>query len=152
MRHRLYVHLTWTARQRAPLIDASRAEFLLRFLPAIARQARAYLLAIGLVTTHVHLVVRLNPATSIARLVQRSKGGSSILCARECHGLLSEPLRWDKGYNVESVSPRALTEVMDYVNHQPRRHPDQVIPGWSQRLLARTTSTSLKRQAAEPRL
>ena len=130
MRHRLYAHLTWTTLDRAPLISAKLAEFLTRFLPAMASQEYAGILAIGIVSTHVHLIVRLQPATDISRLVQRLKGGSAAIATREGHAGKGPRLRWAKGYNIESVSPRAIPQVLQYLNQQPLRHPDQVIPGW----------------------
>jgi REP element-mobilizing transposase RayT len=130
MRHRLFVHLTWTTRDRASLIDLPRAEFLGRFLPAVARQERASVLALGMVSTHVHLLLRLDPATGISRLVQRLKGGSAVLAGREGHGPRDRPLRWARGYNLESVSPRAIPVVVDYVMSQARRHPHEAIAGW----------------------
>ena len=61
MRHRLYVHLVWTTRERARLIDRDLARFLCGFLRAMARKERAYVLEIGMVQTHVHLLVRVHP-------------------------------------------------------------------------------------------
>ena len=130
MRHRLYVHLIWTTRDRAPLINATVARFLSRFLPAIATEERATLVALGMVATHVHLLLRLNPATDIARMVQRLKGGSAVLAAREGHAEPGSPLRWAKGYNLESVSPRALPTVVHYLARQPEQHPAERIAGW----------------------
>ncbi len=130
MRHRLYVHLTWTTRDRAPLITAALARFLSGFLPAIAAKERATLLALGMVTTHVHLLLRLDPATDIARLVQRLKGGSALLANRDGHAGEHRALRWAKGYNLESVSPRVVPDVGNYVLRQALRHPDQAIAGW----------------------
>lgn len=83
MRHRLYGHIVWTSRDRVPLISASVAEFLSRFLPAIASQERCATLALGMVTTHVHLLPQLHPATVIPRLMQRLKGGSAMLILRD---------------------------------------------------------------------
>ncbi len=130
MRHRLFVHLVWTTRERAPLIDLPRAAFLARFLPAVACQERARMLAMGVVRTHVHLLLRLDPATEIGRLVQRLKGGSSLLISREGHGGSGGPLRWARGYNLESVSPRAVSAVLQYVESQAAHHPAEAIPGW----------------------
>ena len=131
MRHRLYVHLVWTTRGRAPLINLARASFLSRFLPAVARQERARVLAIGIVQTHVHLLLQLHPATVIGALAQRLKGGSSRLIAREGHGGGSPLLRWARGYNLESVSPRALPAVLEYVSSQAAHHPAEAIPGYA---------------------
>lgn len=128
MRDRLYVHIVWTTRGRERTIDASVAQFLSRFLPAVARQERAGLHALGLVRTHVHLLLQLHPTTNISRLLQRLKGGSSVLANREGHA--ARPLRWAKGYNIESVSPRALHAAQAYVLAQPKHHPREAIPGW----------------------
>ncbi len=130
MRHRLFVHLTWTTRDRVPLVSARVATFLARLLPAIATQERASVLALGMVTTHVHLLLRLDPATSIGRLTQRLKGGSAALVNRELREKGGPAIRWAKGYNVESVSPRAVEAVSRYVECQAERHPDQAIEGW----------------------
>ncbi|MGH7701661.1 MAG: IS200/IS605 family transposase [Gemmatimonadales bacterium] len=145
MRHRLLVHLTWTTRERQPRIDAGVARFLARFLPAVARQERAEVLALGLVTTHVHLLLRLHPATVISRLVQRLKGGSAVLATRENHTAPGRPLRWAKGYNIESVSWRAAGVVASYIRDQAVRHPDQAIKDWSGDIASAT-------ERAEPRL
>ena len=131
MRHRLFVHLVWTTRDRAALIDLPRAQFLTRYLHAVVRQERAELWAMGIVSTHVHMLVRLHPLTSIPKLIQRMKGGSSAVARKERIGDPLRDLFWSKGYNAESVSGRAIENVRDYVNSQARRHPAEVIPGWS---------------------
>ncbi len=130
MRHRLYVHVVWTTRDRAPLISAAVAGFLSRFLPAVAAEERAVLAALGMVTTHVHLLLRLNPGTDMSRLVQRLKGGSAMLATRVGQVESGRPLRWAKGYNLESVSPRAVPDVVRYLGRQPARHPTAAIAGW----------------------
>jgi REP element-mobilizing transposase RayT len=130
MRHRLYVHVTWTTRDRAPLITAKVAMVLARFLPAIAAEERAGVLAVGVVSTHVHLLLRLDPATVIARLMQRLKGGSAAVAQREGHSPAGEPLHWAKGYNLESVSPGSVPVVVHYLLRQPHRHPREAIAGW----------------------
>jgi putative transposase len=130
MRHRIYVHLCWTTRDRAPLIDCRVARFLERFLTSVARQERSQLLAVGIVTTYVHLLLRLHQTTSIPRLVQRLKGGSSVLATREGHCDGAEALRWEKAYNIESVSERALNRVAQYVESQAGRHTGEAIVNW----------------------
>src|SRR5690349_7735121 len=130
MRDRIYMHIVWTTRERAGTISASAATFLARFLPAVARQERTAILAMGIVQTHVHLLAKLHPTTDITRLMQRLKGGSSVLANREGH-VTGKPLRWAKGYNIESVSPRALAVARRYVIGQATKHPEEAIPGWN---------------------
>ena len=131
MRHRLYVHVTWTTRGREARIDAGAARILARLLPAIARQERAVVLALGMVRSHVHVLLRLHPTTGLPCLMQRLKGGSSVVVNRERGTTAVGALRWAKGYNVDSVSPRAVETVVQYVRNQAQRHPADAIPNWT---------------------
>ena len=129
MYHRLYVHLTWTTRDRAPLIDAILARFLTQFLRSVGTQERARVLEIGMVSDHVHLLVRLHPVTEIPRLLQRMKGGSAVLATTPTKG--HPGLRWSKGYSILSVNPKQLGKVREYLRAQPRHHPHLAIEGWN---------------------
>ncbi len=130
MRDRIYVHVTWTTRDRERLINRAIADFLAEFLPIICRQERANLEELGMVQTHVHLLVRVHPNTSIPRLLQRLKGGSSVLVSR--YGYATDrPFGWAKGYDVESVSPRNVERGRSYIRNQDTRHPGEAIEGWS---------------------
>jgi putative transposase len=129
MRHAIYLHLVWTTRDRQPLICHARAQFLRRYLRAIAREERAVVLALGMVSTHLHLLLRIHPACNLSRLLQRWKGGSTFVCGREGIGDTTHPLRWARGYSVTSVGPRALPAVRQYLATQPDHHPRERIVG-----------------------
>jgi REP-associated tyrosine transposase len=129
VRHRLYVHLVWTTRERKPLIDSELAPFLCRFLRAMARKERAYILEIGMVQTHLHLLACVHPTVAISRLVKRLKGASSAVAAKEGLGKHGR-LCWGKGYSVDSVSGRALASVRAYLRDQQTHHPHEAIAGW----------------------
>ncbi len=130
MHHRLYLHLAWTTRDREPLINATRADFLCRFLRGSARHHRSYVLEVGLVSTHVHLLLRTHPTTELSRLVQVLKGGSAAVANRELPPGPA-PLRWAAGYSVNSVGASGLDQVRAYLRAQPRRHPAECIVGWA---------------------
>ena len=148
MHHQLLVHIVWTTRDRQPTIDRPRAEYLWKHLPIIARQERARVLELGIVTTHLHLLVRLHPSTVIPRLLQRMKGGTATLINRGAP--LQDPaLRWAKGYSVISVSPRQRGVAAAYVRHQHTHHPDEAIPGWTAPPVASATSAEPRLSAAE---
>jgi putative transposase len=129
MRHRLYVHLVWTTRLREPQLNLWAASFLSEYLPTVAQQERGQVLAMGIVRTHLHLLIAVHPSTSIPRLIQRLKGGSATVSNREGQGRVA--VRWAKGYNIESVSPRALEAARRYVTDQAAHHPDEAIIGWT---------------------
>ena len=129
MRARLYYHLIWTTRFRAAMIDHRIAEFLGEFLPAVARQERAQILEMGIVRTHIHVLLACHPTTSLPRLVQRLKGGSSVIAHKEGHVRHGMLFAWAKGYNIETVSAGALSKVKAYIRGQARHHPRDAIPG-----------------------
>ncbi len=128
MRHRIYLHIVWTTLGRDPLIDHPRATFLRRHLRNVARIEQALVLRVGIVSTHLHLVVRTHPSCVLSRLLQRWKGGSAMLCRRDQIGDSARPLRWAKGCSVTSVSPQTLPAVLGYVQNQPAHHPLEAIP------------------------
>lgn len=129
MYHRLYYHVVWGTNDREPLITKEVAEFLCRFVRSIAIQERSRVLEVGIVSDHVHILMTLHPMTNWPRFIQRLKGGSSMLINRE--GLSSEkPLKWAKGYSVQTVSPCNVEKVRSYLKKQPEHHPGRVIQGW----------------------
>ena len=132
MRHRLYYHIVWTTRDRRPLIDRDAAVFLWHFLDLTARAERGAVLEIGMVRTHVHVLVALHPCAVIPRLMQRMKGASAVVINREYHpGAAPDRFGWAAGYNIETVSPRSLPQARDYVRRQPEHHPSEAILNWA---------------------
>ena len=65
MHHQLLAHIVWTTRDREASITRERAAYLWERLPIIARQERARILEMGVVATHLHLLVRLHPTTQL---------------------------------------------------------------------------------------
>ncbi|HKV73724.1 MAG TPA: IS200/IS605 family transposase [Gemmatimonadales bacterium] len=131
MRCRLYVHLVWTTRDREALLDADLARFLCRFLRGTAKKERAGVIAIGMVRSHIHLLVELHPTTTISGLVKRLKGASSAVARTEGHGANARRLYWAKGYSAQSVGVDQLERVRRYLDAQPAHHPAEVISGWA---------------------
>ena len=127
----IFLHVVWTTRDRAELIDAARARWLQRELPRIAQRENAQVLELGVVSTHLHLLLRIQSTTSLPRLLQLLKGGSA-------HGInsgtASRPadLRWAKGYSVRSVGPAELERIANYIRNQPRHHPAEAITDWNE--------------------
>jgi putative transposase len=130
MRHRVYLHLVWTTLDRAPLIGLDCARFLCRYLRSITEEERARVLAIGIVSTHVHLLLATHPSTNLPKLIQRLKGASARVANKEGHTPGNAPLRWEEGYNIQSVSLSLLPNTREYVLKQAAHHPNECIEGW----------------------
>ena len=131
MRHRSYFHIVWTTRNRLPLIDEGRARFLVDFLPRLASHERAQVLHVGLVSTHLHVLIRAHPACSLPRLVMRWKSLSALLIRRQEIGAEVRPLRWAGGYSLTTVCPGHVDTIRRYLDDQPNHHPMDVIVGFS---------------------
>ncbi|HEU5359381.1 MAG TPA: IS200/IS605 family transposase [Gemmatimonadales bacterium] len=138
MRHRILLHIVWTTRLRAPLIDADGARFLCTTFRALAREHRAAILEIGMVSTHVHLLIRVHPLTNISTFVARMKGVSSRVAKREAICSIT----WGDGYNVESVSLGDEQKLRHYLRAQPYRHPEEAVPDWTGDVIGRETEAA----------
>lgn len=121
----IYAHLSWTTLNRRPMIGPKEERFLKGFLPGQAERNGATVMAIGVVTDHVHVLLRLEPVFSVPKLVQSLKGASSRLSKRDDEG--GGGLRWAKGYDLRSVSPKNLGAAIRYVRNQAARHPQRAI-------------------------
>ena len=130
MWHRMYYHVVWTTRDRAPLLDARCAEFLSRFLRAAAADHRSRVLEMGAVRTHVHLLVACHPMTEFPGLLGHLKGGSATVWNRDYAPDAGWRLRWAQGYGISTVSPRQCDGVRAYLRAQPEHHPSERIEGW----------------------
>jgi REP element-mobilizing transposase RayT len=80
-----------------------------------------------MVRTHVHVLFEARTTTSLPRLVQRFKGGSSALINREGHTEGPTPIRWAKGYAIHTVGTRGLRAARAYVERQDEHHPAERI-------------------------
>jgi len=123
--HRLYFHLTWSTLGRRPMIDAPTREFLEGFLKRTAVRERVEVVALSILRTHVHLILRTGPRVDLGRLVQMMKGGSSFAANRLPGNVLG--LRWTREYSATTVSPRGLPRAIEYVSGQEARHPVEAI-------------------------
>jgi len=124
--HQIYFHLTWSTYRRLPMIDSATRNFLNEFFRRIAIQERVTIVALALLRTHVHLLLRSGPRIDLSRVVQLLKGGSSYAASRQPGNVLG--LRWNREYSVTSVSPKLVKTAVDYIEGQARRHPDESIP------------------------
>lgn len=127
MRHRVYFHIVWTTRNRLPLIDRPRAEFLAEFLPRIASTERAQVQRVGIVSTHLHVLLRVHPICSVPRMVMRWKSLPARLTRRGEIGDEDRPLQWAAGYRLTTVSPGHLQWVSGHLDNQPNHHPLEAI-------------------------
>ena len=74
--------------------------------------------AIGGTTDHVHLLSRIHPSISVARLAAEIKGSSSYFVTQR----LGSGFQWQKGYAGFSVSADDVPAVERYILDQKHHH------------------------------
>lgn len=107
------------------MIDPGARDFLDPFIRRTALSHHVTIVALAILKTHVHLVIRANPKHDLPELLQHLKGGSSHAINRLPGNTIG--IRWNPEYSVTSVSPRLLQHAVGYVEKQGQRHPDERI-------------------------
>lgn len=107
------------------MIDALTRDFLSVFFRRTAVREHADIVALAILRTHVHLLIRTQPRIDLPRLIQFFKGGSSYAASRLPGNALG--LRWAKEYSATTVGPKQLADVIRYIERQPEHHPDECI-------------------------
>jgi putative transposase len=112
-----FVHCVFSTKERRDLISAELQEGLYAYLTGIADNLGFKILSAGGTSNHVHLLIGLPPALTLAEVVQKLKANSSRWFGE--NGVLFE---WQKGYGAFSVSPSLLPTVQAYVRNQAEHH------------------------------
>ncbi|HWW01839.1 MAG TPA: IS200/IS605 family transposase [Candidatus Acidoferrum sp.] len=115
-----YYHCVFSTKERRPLIPTALQERLWPFLGGIARQNGMKALEIGGVVDHVHILLSLPSALSIAKALQLIKGGSS----KWVHETFQEHrlFGWQAKYGAFAVSVSLLDKTSQYIRDQAEHH------------------------------
>jgi len=116
----LNVHITFSTKDRTPIINPDWQEKLWAYLGGIARKYKMKTLEIGGVADHLHMPVSLPPNLAPAKAVQLLKGNSSKWINENFAG----PYRfhWQEGYGVFSVSVSQIESTKKYIRNQNEHH------------------------------
>ncbi len=107
------------------MINAATQQFLDEYLRRTAAAEKTEVIALAIMSTHVHMLIRTPPRIDLPRLLQLFKGGSSYAGSRLPGNVVG--LRWAPEYSATSVSPRNLPAAISYLERQPQRHPGEAV-------------------------
>ena len=114
------VHVVFSTAERRPLIRDEIRERLHEYLVGIARENEIQVLAVGGTADHVHLLISLPRAISIAKCVQLLKSGSSKWIHETFLG--SKTFAWQEGYGAFSVGVSQRAATIKYILSQAEHH------------------------------
>ncbi len=117
---KLTYHVVFSTKYRHPLIQPALQKKLYEYIGGIIRAQNGYLMEIGGVEDHVHLLVNLSPTKAISDSIREIKANAS----KWSNGLLGQKSRfeWQKGYGAFSVSYSQIELVRHYIQNQQEHH------------------------------
>ncbi|MBM3493961.1 MAG: IS200/IS605 family transposase [Armatimonadetes bacterium] len=118
----VYVHMVWSTWDRRPMLDRRTAKAVRTAVAAKAEGLGCQMLALGGVSDHVHVLVRMPATRTIAEVAHAVKGSSSHLITHMPDG--DPAFKWQGGYAAISVGPRHVPAVVAYIKAQAAHHRD----------------------------
>jgi REP element-mobilizing transposase RayT len=116
----LHAHITFSTKNREPLITAEFAPRLFEYIGGICRGEGNALVGAGGTPDHVHLLVSLGKQASASDLVRDVKSNSSGWIHDEFPQLRG--FAWQAGYGAFGVSFSQLDPVRAYLARQEEHH------------------------------
>jgi len=114
----LLVHLIFSTKGRQPLIRPGIRDDLFAYMGGVVREIKAVALIVNGTADHVHMLIRIRPAQSVAEVTRSVKANSS----RWGHDKLKAYFAWQTGYAFFSVSESNVAAVSKYIANQEDHH------------------------------
>ncbi len=114
----ILVHIIFSTKDRAPLLNDAIRDDLFAFLATVARNAGCECYRVGGVADHVHLAIGLSRTLTIAALIEELK--TSSLRWLKTRGLAE--FSWQRGYGAFSVGRSDFDSLMRYIDTQEAHH------------------------------
>jgi putative transposase len=121
----LHVHCVWSTKDRNKRILIEQEPMLYGEMLRKCDALKCQLVAANGMSDHAHVLVRVWPSVSVAKLVQELKGATSRMMNVRFEQ--PTPFRWQEGYGAFSISQRNVPLVAEYVKHQKLRHAEGVV-------------------------
>lgn len=118
-----YVHIIFSTKSRAPLIQPPLAAELHAYLGGICKELSCPAISVGGYTDHVHILCRLSKNVALSNLIQKLKSASSKWVKNKSTNLSN--FYWQNGYGAFSVNPKQVDAVVEYINKQYEHHKEK---------------------------
>jgi putative transposase len=114
------LHVVFSTKDRAPLLEPSVRPGLNGYLATVARNTGCECYRVGGVADHVHLAIRLSRTITIAKLIEELKTSSSKSLKTDLAQI--DDFAWQRGYGAFSVAPGDLPALIAYIDNQEEHH------------------------------
>ncbi len=123
---RIFVHIIWSTKGRAPILRGTMERFVLRRIREIADDLDLDVFAANGAWSHLHTLVAWNTSVTFGEAIRQWKSRTSREWNHSPEGETT-PLRWQRGAGIFSVAPKEVEMIRNYVFHQKRHHRDGTI-------------------------
>lgn len=115
---RVFLHIVFGVKYGAHRIDRETGPLLFAYMAGICRNLGCKVVVVGGYRNHVHILCSLNENLSIMKLLKEVKCESSEWMQKKGQSYFY----WQRGYWVESVSPRSFQSAANYIKNQELIH------------------------------
>jgi putative transposase len=116
----ILVHVIYSTKERAPLIDEAIEPALLRYTAGIGESMKSPMLASGAASDHVHLLLSLAKTEALSDVVMHVKKGSSRWIKEQ--GRPYADFAWQDGYAAFSIGQSQVPNLRRYFSRQRSHH------------------------------
>lgn len=116
MRTSIFIYLSWTTGNRAPLIGEFEAGRLRTQLFSGVKEQAARALAVTILQNDVQLLVEVPARFDLSKLVAHLKAASA-----------THAIRWGDTFTARSISPGRLSNVIALMQRYEEHHPDLAV-------------------------
>jgi len=117
---KVYVHITFSTKDRQHLIDENIKESLFQYLGGICKGLECNPVQVGGHTDHVHILCLLSRKIAQMDLLEELKKQSSKWIKTQ--GIAYSNFYWQDGYGIFSVNPTQVNIVVEYIKNQAEHH------------------------------
>jgi REP element-mobilizing transposase RayT len=114
--------IVFSTKYRAPTLAKSGRDELFRFIWGVLKNKRCHLFRINGVEDHLHIVLSLHPAVSLASLVKDIKISSSVYIKEK--GIFPDFGGWQEGYGAFTYTIKEKNALIEYVKNQEAHHQE----------------------------
>jgi putative transposase len=117
---RIYIHLVFSTKHRAPLLPYTRLDGLHAYAEGIFQEQKCHLIEMNNVADHVHVLFDLHRTEALSSVVMHVKKGTSRWLKE--HSSKFAHFDWQEGYGAFSIGRSQRDEVVAYIRNQQRHH------------------------------
>ena len=118
---RVYHHLVWATKNRAPLVAPEFRDKLYKYIGGIMTKMGWHVIAIGGTENHIHIFVCIQKMHAVYEIVRHVKANSSQFV--RCNN--NSNFAWQNGYGWFSCTGVTIEGLKNYILNQENHHKKQ---------------------------